>query len=178
MKTLAQWLFRCLITAARLSYGVEGINALLLFMPSKLIVPTLRKYGAIIGEGVVIHSPLIIHNANPDYRNLVIGEHCYLGRAVFLDLKEKIILGERVTVSMRVTFITHTDAGESKISKLLPPSSAEIRIDSDAYIGASATILQGIKIGEKAIVGAASLVRKDVAANGVVAGNPAQSIHS
>ena len=176
LKWFAQSAFRALIFLTRISYGIEGMNALLLLMPAKLIVPTLRKFGATIGEGVIIHSPLIIHNANPDYRNLIIGAHCYLGRGVFLDLKEKIILESRVTLSMRTTLITHTDAGESRVSEFIRPSSAPVHIHSDAYIGASATILQGVEIGEKAVVGGASLILKNVAANSIAAGNPAKEI--
>ncbi len=46
----------------------------------------------------------------------------------------------------------------------------------NASIGSSATILCGVTIGEKAIVGAGSVVTKDVPPNTIVAGNPAKSI--
>lgn len=47
-------------------------------------------------------------------------------------------------------------------------------IEKNAKIGANATILPGISIGENALIGAGSVVTKDVPDNAVVAGNPAQ----
>jgi len=50
----------------------------------------------------------------------------------------------------------------------------ETRVGKGASIGSSVTILCGITIGENAIVGAGSVVTKDVAPNTIVAGNPAR----
>lgn len=52
----------------------------------------------------------------------------------------------------------------------------DVHICKNAWIGAGATILPGVKIGENAIVGAGSAVTKDVEANTIVAGNPAKPI--
>jgi len=52
----------------------------------------------------------------------------------------------------------------------------ETRIKKGASLGSSVTILCGITVGENAIVGAGSVVTKDVAANTIVAGNPAKTI--
>ena len=105
-KKITPTFFQFLVWLAYGIYRVEGINALLLIMPSKLIVPTLRKYGARIGENVILHSPLMIHNAGENYSNLVIGNNVYFGRAVFLDLKDQIKIGDRVTLSMKTTLLT------------------------------------------------------------------------
>lgn len=128
-----------------------------------------------------IHSPLIIHNASPErgkhYANLIVGNHCYLGRDVFLDLKEKIILEEYVTVSMRCTLLTHTDVG-MRPDELLPfrPSSAPIRLRQGAYLGAATTVLEGVTVGEMSIVGAGSIVTKNVPDHATVAGTPAKPL--
>jgi acetyltransferase-like isoleucine patch superfamily enzyme len=47
-------------------------------------------------------------------------------------------------------------------------------VKAGASIGSGATILCGVTIGEKALVGAGSVVTKDVPANAIVAGNPAR----
>lgn len=52
----------------------------------------------------------------------------------------------------------------------------DIYIKKNAWIGAGTTILPGVIIGENAIVGAGSVVTHDVAANTIVAGNPARVI--
>jgi acetyltransferase-like isoleucine patch superfamily enzyme len=51
-----------------------------------------------------------------------------------------------------------------------------IHIGSDAWIGANVTILRGVTIGQAAVVGAGSVVTKDVPAYTMVAGNPARPI--
>ena len=51
-----------------------------------------------------------------------------------------------------------------------------VRICRRAWIGAGATILPGVTIGENAVVGAGSVVTKSVEANTIVAGNPAKVI--
>jgi acetyltransferase-like isoleucine patch superfamily enzyme len=54
----------------------------------------------------------------------------------------------------------------------------ETLVKKGASIGSNATILCGITIGENALVGAGSVVTKDVSANTIVAGNPARMIKS
>jgi len=49
-----------------------------------------------------------------------------------------------------------------------------IRIGNDVWIGASSVILPGVKINDGAIIGAGSIVCKDVAANAIMVGNPAR----
>lgn len=180
IRALVQMAFQLAIWLAYTAYKAEGINALFLVMPAKFIAPTLRKYGARIGEGVEIHSPLIVHNASSapgkHYARLVIGDDCYFGRDVFFDLKDEICIENCVTVSMRVTLITHTDVGKSPVAQRLPPSHAPIVLRRGAYIGAGATILQGVEIGVEAIVGAGAVVRRSVPGQGVYAGDPAQQI--
>lgn len=182
MRALVKLLFRFVLWVAYAAYQAEGINALLLVMPAKFIVPTLRQHGAHIGERVEIHSPLLIHNASAErgkhYANLIIGSDCYFGRDVFFDLKDEIRIEDCVTVSMRVTFITHTDVGKSSAAARLPASHAPIVLRHGAYIGASVTILQGVEIGAGAIVGAGALLRESVGAETMVGGVPAKGLQT
>ncbi len=178
MKKIIQLLFSFLIRIVYLGYKAEGLNALLLFLPAKMIPDLLRKHGAKIGAEVEIHSPLIIHNASAEpgkhYANLNIGNGCYMGREVFLDLKDTILIEDRVTISMRVTLITHTDAGRSPISKRMPASQSPIHLRHGVYIGAGATVLQGVDAGAEAIIAAGALARKNIPERSTVAGVPAQ----
>ncbi len=171
---------KLIVWAVYQAYRAEGLNALFLFMPARFIAPTLRRYGATIGERVEMHSPLLVHNASAQpgrhYSNLIIGDDCYFGREVFLDLKDQILIEDRVTISMRVTLITHTDAGKSEATARLAPSRAPIRLRHGAYIGAGAMILQGVEIGSASIVGAGAVVIRDLPANATGVGVPAQLI--
>lgn len=171
--------FSFLIYLAYHSYGVSGLNSLFLFMPAKLLIPTLNKYGANISSDADMQIPITFHNISEikgsHYSNLVIGKNCYVGKEVFFDLADKIILEEGVTISMRVTLVTHTHAGKSSLTNdKLPPSYAPIRLCNNCYIGASAIILPGITIGERAIVGAGAVVTKNVPEGATVVGSPAK----
>jgi acetyltransferase-like isoleucine patch superfamily enzyme len=180
MKTLVKWLFGIVIWAAYLAYKEQGLNALLILLPAKMIPGLLRQHGAVIGDVAEIHSPLIIHNASPEpgrhYANLRIGNECYLGRDVFLDLKDSIVIEDQVTLSMRVMLITHTDAGRSPVSARIPASHGPILLRRGAYVGAGATILQGVEVGEASVIAASALVREVVPAGSTVAGVPARII--
>ncbi len=152
-------------------------------MPTRLIAPSLRNYGAIIGEDVRFRSPLVIHNSDNApgkyYRNLEVGPHCYFGRELFLDLQDKIAVEDHVTISHRVMILTHTDAGTSPLKDtFILTSTAPVTIRSGAYIGANVTILQGVEIGRASIVGAGAVVTRSVPPESVVVGVPARVVKS
>jgi acetyltransferase-like isoleucine patch superfamily enzyme len=137
------------------------------------------RFGAVVGPGHDLHSPLLIHNAERDYSNLTIGEHCHLGKGVFLDLRDAISVEDHVTVSMRAMILTHTDVGRSPLGdKEFPAKQSPIVIKQGAYIGAGALILQGVTIGECAVVGAGAVVVEDIPAYCVATGVPAKVIKS
>jgi acetyltransferase-like isoleucine patch superfamily enzyme len=177
---MIQWFIRFVIFVAYRSYKAEGLNALFLVLPAKLLTPTLLKYGAKIGDNVEMHTPVTFHNvsaeSNNHYSNLQVGSNCYFGREVFFDLADKITVEDHVTVSMRVMLLSHTHAGKSPLShSVLKPSHGPIVLGRGCYVGAGATILHGVKIGQEAIIGAGAVVTHDVPAHTTVVGVPAKS---
>jgi acetyltransferase-like isoleucine patch superfamily enzyme len=178
-----RFLFFCWTRLFAAIYGGEGLNIPLMFMPTTLVAWTLRRYGATIGERVRFRSPLVIHNSdtNPPnyYRNLSVGNDCYFGRELFLDLEARIDIEDNVTLSHRVMILTHTDAGESPLADtLIRKSHAPVIIRKGAYIGANVTILEGVEIGELSVVGAGAVVTHSVPAGMIVVGVPAQPIRT
>jgi acetyltransferase-like isoleucine patch superfamily enzyme len=152
-----------------------SINRVFLTMPSELIPETLIKFGARVGKDTVIMPPLHVHNpgklSENHFSNLHIGDRCYVGPQSFIDLTNRITIGNEVTISMRVSLITHMDVGESPLRlEHFPPKSQPIELCNGAYVGASVTILKGVKIGECALVGAGCVVAKDVPAWSVLIG--------
>jgi acetyltransferase-like isoleucine patch superfamily enzyme len=175
------FLFRLWARLSAAIYGSEGVNVPLMFMPTQAIAPTLRAFGARIGSEVRFRSPVVIHNGGLDrgryYENLQVGDHCYLGRELFLDIQDKIVIEDQVTISHRVMILTHTDAGTSPLKdQYIPTSQAPVIIRQGAYIGANVTILEGVEIGESSIVGAGAVVTRSVPPATVVAGVPARVI--
>jgi maltose O-acetyltransferase len=175
------FLFRIWARLAAAIYGGEGVNVPLMFMPTQVIAPTLRACGAAVGERVRFRSPLVVHNSDLQagryYQKLSVGNDCYFGRELFLDLQDRIVIEDHVTISHRVMILTHTDAGTSPLKdKFIETSQAPVIIRRGAYVGANVTILQGVEIGEASVVGAGAVVTQAVAPATVVAGVPARVI--
>ena len=108
------------------------------------------------------------------------GKHTRIGRnvfinfdCVFLDLGG-ITIEEGVFLAPKVSLLTegHPLSPQARHSLTAGP----IRIKKNAWIGANATILQGVTIGENAVVAAGAVVHKDVPDNAVVGGVPAKVI--
>lgn len=105
-----------------------------------------------------------------------IGENFYANHdCVFLDTN-KLIFGDNVFIGPQCGFYTAghpLDAGlRAKNLEFAKP----IRIGSDVWIGGGAKILPGVTVGDNAVIGAGSVVTRDVPPNTVVAGNPARVI--
>ena len=180
---LVYFLFRVWARVFAAIYGGEGVNVPLMFMPTYPIAPTLRDFGARIGKDVRFRSPVVIHNSRADrgryYENLQVGDHCYLGRELFLDLQDEILIEDHVTLSHRVMILTHTDAGSSPLkNEFITTTQSPVVIHRGAYIGANVTILQGVEIGELSVVGAGAVVTRSVPPNSVVVGVPARVIRT
>lgn len=79
-------------------------------------------------------------------------------------------------VSMSPVFYSGRDSVKAKFAehKLMPP--ARVKIGHDVWIGRSAIVLASVKVGNGAVIGAGSVVTKDVPPYAVVAGNPARLI--
>ncbi len=116
----------------------------------------------------------------------VIGADCNLCDHVFVE--NDVRVGDRVTVKCGVQLwdgvtleddvfvgpnVTFTNDVFPR-SRQRPPAFARTVVRQGASIGANATILPGLTIGRRAMVGAGAVVTLDVPANAVVAGNPAQ----
>jgi putative colanic acid biosynthesis acetyltransferase WcaF len=105
--------------------------------------------------------------------NLILHDRACLGdRANAYSLGE-IEIGARATVAQEV----YLSAGSHDFDHPnMPLVAGKIRIGEDAFIGARAFVLPGVTIGARAIVGAGSVVTKDVPENVIAAGNPCRVI--
>ena len=121
--------------------------------------------------------------------NCIIGEKCNLGQNVVVS--PEVILGNNVKVQNNVSIYTGVTCeddvflGPSMVfTNIINPRSAIIRRDQysktlvkkGASIGANATIICGITIGEYALIGAGAVVVKDVLPYALVVGNPSKQI--
>lgn len=119
---------------------------------------------------VTVFPPIHINNG----RNLVIGKKVFINfDCTFLALGG-ITIEENVLIGPKVSLITEGHPLASKERHGLVPG--KILIQKNAWIGANATILPNVTIGENSVVAAGALVNKDVPPNVVVAGIPAKII--
>lgn len=115
-------------------------------------------------------------------KGVTIGENCRLiGMPRWGSEPWLITLGDHVEISLNVTFITHDGAtwcfrDEERYRDVI--RYGKICIKDNCFVGANATILPGVTIGPNSIVGAGSLVNKDVEPDSVYAGVPARRICS
>ena len=107
-------------------------------------------------------------------RHIQIGKNVFINHAcTFLDLGG-ITIEDDVQIGPKVNIITENHPVDPSQRKMLNLKS--VLIKRNAWIGAAATILPGVTIGENAIVAAGAVVHKDVPANTIVGGIPARII--
>ena len=106
-----------------------------------------------IGENCVINDGATI----VAYENITIRDYAMIGElATIRDANHGTRLGERI--------------------RLQPHTASPVTIGEDAWIGHCACVLKGVTLGDGAVVGANSVVTRDVEPNAIVAGAPARSI--
>ncbi|WP_249860078.1 acyltransferase [Paenibacillus konkukensis] len=110
------------------------------------------------------------------YRHVLgmkVGEHASFALMVMVDVffPEKIEVGDNCIIGYNSTILTH----EYLIKEY---RIGAVRIGSNVMIGANTTVLPGVTIGDHAVIGAGSVVHKDVAPYSFVAGNPLRVIRA
>jgi acetyltransferase-like isoleucine patch superfamily enzyme len=157
--------------------------------PSSRVENNQSRQGAIvIAAHTHVLGQLVVLGHGGDIR---IGEYCFIGEQSRIWSADSIIIGDRVLISHNVNIHDHNShsasarnrhlhfneiftRGHPKVLEDVP--SAPIVIEDDVWVGFNSTILKGVVIGRGAVVGAASVVTKNVAAYTIVAGNPARII--
>jgi len=98
---------------------------------------------------------------------ITIGEGVFIGLDCYLDdqIPELLTIEDDVIIAFRVTITAHDDSDLT---------ASPVVIKKGAYIGTGAIILQGVTIGENSVVGAGSVVTKDIPPNSIAVGVPAR----
>lgn len=125
----------------------------------------------VFGRRVGILGPFTV--VNP--RNVRIGNECGINHNVFILGRSKIVIGDGVVLSAGAMLIDSGLRLEGFARAEFPAHvDSYVIIEDGAWIGAGAIILPGVTVGTKSVVGAGSVVTRDVPPYTVVAGNPAR----
>jgi len=100
------------------------------------------------------------------------GDHCNIGDRAEIHVAERITLGHNVIISWDCVLMDHDYHCLAGDKERIRP----IVIEDDVWIGCRVIIMPGVRIGRGSVVGAGSVVTKDVAPGMLVAGNPARVI--
>jgi len=127
----------------------------------------------IFGKRVGVLGNFIVENP----ANVSIGSNCGINHDVYIVGNNSVQIGNNVVISARVMLIdTGLDVKGYSNDAFPKHIKSFIRIKDGVWIGAGAIILPGVTIGTKSIVGAGSVVTRDVPDFTIVAGNPARQI--
>lgn len=138
----------------------------------------LRLAGVSVGADTVIFDVRFANLYHYGFARLVIGSRCFLGDEVMLDVRGGIELADDVTLSGRVTIVTHINVGynDHPLQNIYPTREAKVVLKSGSYVGTGAIILPGVTIGKKSVVGAGAVVTKSIPSHVTVVGVPARVI--
>ena len=104
-----------------------------------------------------------------------IGRNCMISWGAKLDVRGgRIIIGDRCTITYGCIILSH-DRSKKRINSK-DKGKGTVRLGNDVFIGVNSVLLRNVTIGDYSIVGAGSVVTKDVPPSVVVAGNPARII--
>lgn len=160
--TLIADIFATMNTATEMNTGCRT--------PAEVHEYMARILGKPLDESTTVLPPLYIDYGKP----VTIGKGCFIQQCCTFFGRGGITIGNDVFIGPKVNLITinHDVNPENRSATYGRP----IVIEDKVWIGINATILPGVTIGYGSIVGAGSVVTKDVPAMTIVAGNPARII--
>lgn len=139
-----------------------------------------------VGKGSLVRAEMVYER---DGAVIEVGDRTFIGRGLFT-IAERLVVGDDVQISWNVTIADH-NSHSLRFSERCNDVEmnafqgikiwdfvkiAPVIIGNKAWIGFGSSLLKGVTIGEGAVVGANSVVTRDVPAWTVVAGNPAKVI--
>lgn len=122
------------------------------------------------------------HNNITYTPDITIGNNVSIGMFCHIACINKVIIEDDVLIAGKVFITDHSHGNTTKNDLEIPPnirrlySKGQVRIKKNAWIGENVSILPGVIVGENAVIGANSVVTKDIPDNAIAIGSPARIV--
>lgn len=140
-------------------HSQEEINALLA-----------ELFGRPVGKGFKMFPPFYTDFG----KNTHIGDNVFINACCNFQDHGGVYIGDRCQIGHNVVFATLNHGLKPQDRRTMTP--APIRLGKNVWVGSNSTILQGVTVGDNAVIAAGAVVTKDVPANTVVGGVPARKL--
>lgn len=120
-----------------------------------------------------------VNNRTPNHKHIVISDNCYIGRRNFFSSGWLIEIGDYVMTGLDCKFMGSDHVFESPMNPYISTGTTNdkiIKLGSNVWLGADVTIIGHVTIGHGSIIGAGSLVNKDIPPFSIAIGNPCKVI--
>jgi acetyltransferase-like isoleucine patch superfamily enzyme len=125
-----------------------------------------------IGEEIKVYQRVIIAMGRGE---LHIGNNGLIGVGTYINCgDEKLTIGNNVAIAPYCKIFTNSHHYSEKELNIVSYKNGDIIIEDNVLVGANTVILPGVKIGHGSVIGASSVINKDVEPDTIVAGVPAK----
>ncbi len=137
-------------------------------------VDSLRALVGELGQGAFVKPPIYV-----DY-----GENIFIGQGTFINYNlmaldvARITIGRDCQIGPNVQLLTPTHPVDPVLRRARLEAAEPIVIEDNVWLGGGVIVCPGVRIGANSVIGAGSVVVKDIPADVVAVGNPAKPIRS
>lgn len=141
-------------------------------------VAFLRLCGARIGRDTIVHRVSFINVDRGGFRNLQIGDNCFIADEAFFDLAAPIVIEDEVGIGQRAMLMTHMNVGyrDHPLQARFPPVAKGITVRRATFVGAGTMILAGCELGPEAFISAGCVIAKNVGAGEIVRASRSRAV--
>ncbi len=160
------------------NWRVFGLPILQRYAGSKIILgDNIELRSTVRSNPLAPHHPVVL-STRTAHATITIGDGTGLTGATVV-AAERIEIGCRVLVGANAVIVDtdfHPLTVEGREKDINAGATSPIQIEDDVFIGTQALILKGVRLGEGCVIGAGSVVTRDVPAGMIAAGNPAKVV--
>lgn len=111
------------------------------------------------------------------YGDVQVGEHVWIGPFTFIDGSGGTVrIGDHTAISAGVHIYTHDTVMGALTMGRSPRATGPVSIGRGSYIGAQSVVVRGVTIGDRVVIGANSLVNRDIPSDTIAVGSPCRPI--